>query len=469
MGMPPDLSPAVADLAGPHLADDFLTRPAQQNHIVQFYEDDTFLAEVVGRFVGAGMGAGEPIVIIATGAHREMFEQRLEDKGFHVARTRITGQLTMLDASETLAQFMVGREPDPQLFASVVGGVLNKIASRSCHARIRAYGEMVDLLWKAGNPEGAIRLEELWNNLGKEHDFSLLCAYGMGNFEAAADGHPFHAVCKSHSHVIPTERYSQIVEPHDRLREVTQLQQRARALENEIEQRKKVEQALRDALRQRDEFLSIAGHELKTPLTAAQLMVDSMMPRVGEPALQDRLGKTSRSLSRLGRLIDELLDVSRISAGRLTLELESVDLSALARDVVESASQQLARAGCALTLYAEQPVVGTWDRLRLEQVIGNLVSNAIKYGAGAPIEIRVEARPDVALLVIRDHGIGISPADQQRIFDRFERAVSPQHFGGLGLGLFIVRQVLEAQGATIRVESQPGAGASFIVELPYRR
>ncbi|MGZ3459899.1 MAG: sensor histidine kinase, partial [Archangium sp.] len=170
---------------------------------------------------------------------------------------------------------------------------------------------------------------------------------------------------------------------------------------------------------------------------------------------------------RLGALVDELLDAGRITAGRLKLEREEVDLATLARDAVGRMSEALARTGSEVKLVADAQVVGRWDRVRLEQVVGNLLSNAAKYGRGQPVEVRVEAGHDGrARLVVKDHGIGIAPEDQARIFERFERAVNGRQFHGLGLGLWISREIVESHGGHIQVQSAPGEGSTFTVELP---
>ncbi|WP_437726402.1 AAA family ATPase [Sorangium sp. So ce861] len=229
-----------------------------------------------------------------------------------------------------------------------------------------------------------------------------------------------------------------------------------------------------EASLRRDEFLVVASHELKTPLTSLQMQVQAVERVLLRRSLADvpperfeRMFKTlGRQTLRLGRLVDELLDVTRLDAGRLTLARAPVDLTALAREVVDRMRPQLADARCPIQLDLDEPVVGHWDPSRLEQVVINLLSNAMKYGAGRPIFVGVRRQADRALLVVRDHGIGIAEADQGRIFERFERAVSVQNFGGLGLGLYIVRSIVMSHGGSIRVESKPGAGATFVVELP---
>ena len=228
-----------------------------------------------------------------------------------------------------------------------------------------------------------------------------------------------------------------------------------------------------EAIRHRDDFLSIAGHELKTPLSTLSLEIHRLleMARSSWPSDAGPLHateKAARSVQRLSRLVDQLLDVSRVGAGRLALEPEELDLSALCREVADRFADELARSGSALDLRVAPPVVGFWDRLRLDQVVGNLLSNAIKYGQGRPIELEARAEDESAVLLVRDHGIGIPPEDQARVFARFERAVSSRHFGGLGLGLWIVHQIVDASGGTISIECAEGAGTAFTVRLPLR-
>jgi signal transduction histidine kinase len=160
-----------------------------------------------------------------------------------------------------------------------------------------------------------------------------------------------------------------------------------------------------------------------------------------------------------------LLDLSRLGRDRLELELEDVDLAELVREVVGRFADEAAHAGCEVRL-ALEPARGSWDRFRLDQVVTNLVANALKYGAGRPVTIAVGAAGDRARLEVRDEGIGIAPEAQVRIFERYERAVSEKNYGGFGLGLWIVRRIVEALGGEVRVESAVGRGATFLVELP---
>ncbi len=236
----------------------------------------------------------------------------------------------------------------------------------------------------------------------------------------------------------------------------------------DLTERMRHEQALQEAVRVRDEFLSIASHELRTPLTSLELQFSSLQRSStwADERAQSKLATIGRQVDRLTALVESLLDVSRVMAGRFTLELEPVDLGRLLEEVLGRFRAQAAKVGSELVLSLPEGVVGQWDRLRLEQIVTNLLSNALKYGPGKPIEIGVTADADVVTLRVRDYGMGISPGDQARIFERFERAVSQRHFGGLGLGLWIVRQIVLALGGYISVRSQPGQGSEFMVTLP---
>ena len=231
-----------------------------------------------------------------------------------------------------------------------------------------------------------------------------------------------------------------------------------------------------DAIRFRDDFLSVASHELKTPLTPLQLQISSLLSRVDELSkgqasrewLEQRLERIARQGSRLERLVNDLLDVSRIRGGQLQLDLEPVDLADAVREVEQRFrdSGEVTRSGSEVVVEIPERVVGRWDRARVEQIAENLLSNALKYGEGKPVTISVASTTSAALLMVVDQGIGIALEDRERIFERFERAVSTRHYGGIGVGLYIVRQVAKALGGTVEVESELGQGSRFIVQLP---
>lgn len=226
---------------------------------------------------------------------------------------------------------------------------------------------------------------------------------------------------------------------------------------------------LREALRARDEFISVAAHELRTPLCALGLTLESLSCTPGADGTRSadreegQVARARRQVDRLGTLVNALLDVSRVVHDRHEVTRERMDLSTVTAAVVERVR---ARTAAVITFSCDGPIDGEWDPIRLEGVVENLLTNAVKFGEGAPVEVSVSCADGAACLVVADRGIGISEEDHGRIFEKFERAVSTRHFGGLGLGLWIARQNVEAHGGTIQVESRPGAGSRFTVRLP---
>jgi signal transduction histidine kinase len=249
----------------------------------------------------------------------------------------------------------------------------------------------------------------------------------------------------------------------------------------QVEARRRLETVaaeLQRAVEARDEFLSIASHELKTPLTALRLQVHSLQrsarrapqAHYSPQQLQAKLEAADRQVQRLVELIDALLDVSRLHGGRLDISIAEVDLAEVASEVVERTRATATAFGSSLTLEAPAAVVGRWDRSRVDQMLTNLLSNAIKYGGGKPIIVRVGIEPSAdgtrGYVSVTDNGIGIAAADHARIFERFERAVSRTHYSGLGLGLWISRQIAETLDGTIAVASTLGEGSTFTLWLP---
>ncbi|MBR0664461.1 HAMP domain-containing histidine kinase [Roseomonas hellenica] len=229
---------------------------------------------------------------------------------------------------------------------------------------------------------------------------------------------------------------------------------------------------LREAVFARDEFVAIAAHELRNPMTPILMQVGSLAAAIEEPGgcvphvLRPRVELLQVAVQEFLRRATALLDTSRITSGQLTLERSVVDFSEVARDVLrrQAIAAQLAR--CEVQADLADRVVGRWDRMALEQITENLVSNAIKFGAGAPVVIRVSAHGQRARLMVRDNGIGIPEADRERIFERFERAVTRREHGGFGVGLWLSNQLVRAMDGTMHVSSEAGQGASFEVDLP---
>jgi signal transduction histidine kinase len=232
---------------------------------------------------------------------------------------------------------------------------------------------------------------------------------------------------------------------------------------------------LEAAVSMRDDFMSIASHELKTPLSTLMLHTHMRLKKLrgGDPSsfTSERLEKMffvdEKQLKRINHLVDDMLDMSRISSGKLSMRVEQFNLSELVRDLVERNSEQFIAAGCAIETDFCPSAVGTWDRFRIEQVVMNLLTNAMRYGDKKPISVLVTSSSDWARIVVQDHGRGIAVENLERIFQKFAQAISGAEISGLGLGLYIVKQILEAHGGTVRVESVVGQGSVFTVELPF--
>ncbi|MGZ3652060.1 MAG: ATP-binding protein [Bdellovibrionota bacterium] len=228
-----------------------------------------------------------------------------------------------------------------------------------------------------------------------------------------------------------------------------------------------------EATRLRDEFISIASHELRTPITSLKLQTQLTRRTLSQDGMSqlplDRLGKFFRNtdiqISRLSRLVEDMLDVSRINIGKFMVNREEFDLEIVIREVVDQFSSQLASSGNRVEI-SVGPCVGRWDRYRLEQVLNNLITNAIRYAPGALIRIVVEQCSDRVRIIFCDEGPGIAKEKVSKIFDRFERATTGFGITGLGLGLYICRQIVEAHGGTIQAESDTGSGVRFVLELP---
>ena len=223
-----------------------------------------------------------------------------------------------------------------------------------------------------------------------------------------------------------------------------------------------------EAIRLRDEFLSIASHELRTPLTALQLQLESLEEQTAgsSPRTVSKVTGSVRSAQRLGFLIDSLLDVSRIATGRLDLHIEPLELRQTTTQLLDSLRDAADKSGSALSLNTDGPLEGQWDRVRIDQLLMNLVANAIKYGAGSAIDVSLRREGNDAVIEVRDRGPGIAPEDMQRIFERFERATSMRNYGGFGLGLYVAREIARAHGGSIQVENAADGGARFTARLP---
>lgn len=246
-------------------------------------------------------------------------------------------------------------------------------------------------------------------------------------------------------------------------------------LQQKLEKIKETEAYLQKALKSRDEFLSICSHELKTPLTSLKMQIQ-ITNRLREKKGDDIAFSTSnmnkfisqadRSVERIIHLVNDMLDISRVATGRLSLNLEKIDLVDLVKEVVERLGSFMELANCPVKFEMEKSIIGLWDRYRIEQVLTNLLTNAAKYAPEKPVQVRAYKEGQNAVLKVKDLGEGISEEDQRRIFERFERAVSSTSVSGLGLGLYISKEIIDMHHGKIEVESKLGEGSTFTVTLP---
>ncbi len=256
--------------------------------------------------------------------------------------------------------------------------------------------------------------------------------------------------------------------------QVEELERSRQEQEALLRELKSTQNDLEHAIRMRDDFMSIVSHEVRTPLNG--LILETQLRKLhlakGNASaftmekLKAMNERDERQIQSLIRLIEDMLDVSRIRTGKLSIRTSTFDLAELVVNLVESYSAQIAAAESAVTLHAPEPVIGMWDEFRIEQVLANLLTNALRYGAHKPIEVRVYREGGEARMEVKDHGIGISPENQKRIFQQFERVSASHAVSGLGLGLFISDQIVAAHGGTITVESEEGTGSLFRVSLP---
>ena len=256
------------------------------DHLVQFYKEDSFLAETVTNYVAPALMNGEGVILIANEKHLSMFEQSLRQLPLNTSLLRLTGQLVMLEAQSMLDKFMVNGLPDAQKFAEVIGEVLYEMKAKFHH--VKAYGEMVNILWNEGNIYGTIALEKLWNALLSKKEFSLLCAYSLDSISEEKEGIGFSEVCQCHSHVIPAEGVIDVDTPDQQMRQVAFLQ-----------------------FKQSSELKALKGWkagtlEMKIPLTALKIHLRDIKSISDNDDVSSLISKCELQISRLNKIVEEL-------------------------------------------------------------------------------------------------------------------------------------------------------------------
>jgi signal transduction histidine kinase/ActR/RegA family two-component response regulator len=463
-----------------------MTRSASQtqtprDHIVRFYDNDQFLCHAVSKFLLEGRREKASSIVIATEEHRREIERCLSEGGLDVDAARKAGRLVFLDAEQTVLSITIaGLERgvlDPIAFHDILGNVVRTAATISPGGRVRAYDEMVDLLLRKGNESGTADLEELWNDLRQLYEFQLYCGYPLSHLDRADHRAAFEKICKLHSHVFPSESFDEATTDEERRRKIAALQQRARALETEIQNCQRLESALREeqehlrsANRRKDEFLAMLGHELRNPLNPIITSLDLMDMR-GDGTSRREREVIRRQAQHLAGLVQDLLDIARVTGGKVTLRKEPTEIAAAVARAIEMASPLLEQRAHLLQLAVPQRgLLVDGDPMRLPQVFANLLMNAAKYTERGG-RISVSARRDGAEVVveIRDNGIGLAPEVFATIFEPFVQGTRglDRAEGGMGLGLALVRSLTQLHGGTVLAQSDgPGRGSTFSVRLP---
>jgi signal transduction histidine kinase len=450
---------------------------SDSEHFVQFYDSDEYLTNSVSSFLGSALRSGQGGIVVATRAHRSAIQQKLKAEGLDLTAMRTSGQYIALDAAETLSKFMVNGSPDPNRFDEVVGNVIRKTSQQ--HQPVRAFGEMVAILWKDGNRDAAIRLEELWNELGKSHAFALYCAYPIRDCGSLEHEAHFDQVCTHHTRVIPAESYAGLTTDDERLRLISTLQQKAHSLAAEIAHRQEVEKALtrheqvlREQDRRKDEFLAMLAHELRNPLAPISNALEMMkLGNNDAEVIEESRHIMERQVRQMVRIVDDLLDVSRITRGKLELRPQRINLREVINNAVETSRPLIESRNHQLKVdMPAEPILLEADLTRLAQVFSNLLNNSAKYTEpGGDIRISAELASGEIIVRVKDNGIGIASDSLATIFEMFQQVDSNRDRAqcGLGIGLTLVKRLVELHGGKIDALSAGlGQGSEFVVRLP---
>ncbi len=427
------------------------------DHIVQFYESDSFLLPTIQKF----LRDGDTAIVVATKIHRDGLEEALIESGIDLDELRSIGAYISFDAEEMMAKFIVNGMPDRNSFFEIFGSLIGKIGKG--RENVRVFGEMVSILCEQGNCQGAVELEHLWNQLSRIEPFTLICAYPMHLFETSGKSHAFTEICEAHTHVHPSETYSNLDNEKARLKEIAALQQRAVCLEAEIKERKKLE-------KQKDEFIAVASHELKTPVTSVKAytqILKTIFEQKNDKDAAILLSKMNGQINKLTHLITDLLDVTKIESGKITFNERKFDINILIREVVDEMQKMTSKHTIVAYTRGKASVYG--DRERIGQVITNLLSNAIKYSQHATsIVVESSATDNKITVRVTDFGIGIQETAQNKLFNRFYRVEGngENTYPGLGLGLYISREIISRHNGKIWMESVKGEGSTFYFSLP---
>lgn len=485
---------------------------SRSTHVLRYCQDDTALTISAAGFLADGIASGEPAVVFATPARREATCECLRERGLDVDYLERESRLTLLDARATLATFMVGDLPDAHKFSHSVGAAVERLCAANHGSPVRAFGEMVSLLWQDGNTRAAVRLEELWGELIGAQPLLLLSSDVGGEFLTVTGSAERAAQFLEQIRSADDDAVEPVAESDDGPDRA--LVERTAKLERELEERKVLEARLREALvarkvieeelqrasvererllqrerearaeaeaanRAKAEFLSVMSHELRTPLNAIGghvQLIDLELHGPVTAAQRDALARIARSQHHLLMLVNDVLNLARLEAGHMDFAAEELDLSAVVTEVVNGFEPLMRRGELTYELKLPPantpPLVAAVDGEKVRQILLNLLMNAVKFTrAGGKLTISVaesSARPDALVVTVRDTGLGIAAVRLRRVFEPFgqEPHGTVRHLDGTGLSLAISRDLARGMGGELTAESVPGEGSTFTLEVP---
>jgi signal transduction histidine kinase len=438
------------------------------SHVCLLFDDPADDWGSLVPYFREGLRRGERCEVVAGTEELSFLRRTLEAAGFDFEREVRRGALCEVDLErEVVHRFdadLAVQRLDRRVRQAMADGFSGL---RSCaHLPHRLGGTDID-------DRTMLELEARVNEFVSRQRMIMLCRYDMRNTRPPR----MRQILRVHSLAVvgPLVCPNPFYEPPQMVLGECSEDDRVRWMIDQLCRSRAASLALEQSVQARDDFMAAASHELRTPLTSAQLNLQYAL-RAAETSENDRLSaswvapklrRAQEDMHRHVEVIQRLLDATQLREQRLQLNVESVDLVDAAKACVSEAEGRARQAHCALHMDAPRdPIVGAWDRMRLKQIVGDLLSNAIKFGAGKPVELAVSRVDTTARIVVRDHGFGIAPEDRTRIFERFERAAPISHYGGFGLGLWIVRKIVDAFGGDVVANNAPDGGAIFTVDLP---
>lgn len=449
------------------------------NHRAYFYGESLAATARISVRVLDTISSGGAQVVILLPLHLVAVERQLASSGLDLDALRRTGRYIGLDASLVLEQLQLGEPGDDARFEQFVAAPVERLAAN--HDSVMAYGEMVAILAAEGRFQEALRLESFWTDLCRRTGLSLECGYWLKDFRGEAGLRQLLAVCGAHSDVEPTEEYDDVSRDL-RLRSVVVLQHRAQIAREALERQARAEERLRraldaerkarrraeQALAERDRFLDAAAHELRTPLTGVlgslQLLVRRCGRAAGVAREQKLLNDAASQADRMRRVIDGLLNARSVEEP-LRLRRRSVEIRSLLQETVDR--YNLILAWSRVSLVGGEGLTARVDPKRVDQMLWNLIDNAVRFSSpGLPVEVRAELDDYGFRIVVSDRGPGIPLDSRARVFERYEHAQQDGSFGGMGLGLYVCHQIVEAHGGLMSLGCPLTGGTVVTVQLP---